>query len=141
MTSETLAPTRPPLSLIAVAVVLGWVVAGYAFYAGSSERQATEAKLAQAEAARAGLATELEQQRAAVAQADELRQKLAAVQADLAQSQARLAAAEQRATGLTADLGSRTHERDALQARLEATKTAPAEAHPAAPKAPARKTP
>ena len=148
MSSDATASSRPPLSLLIAVALLGWIVAGFAFYASSGDRQATEAKLAETETARAALATQLEQQRAAVAQAAELTQKLAAAEADLAQSQARATAAEQHVSGLTADLAARTHERDALQARLESGKSAPAAAQKApvppaaaaAPKPPAHKT-
>ncbi len=134
MTSDVVASSRPPLSLLLVTALLGWAVAGYAFYSAGSDRSGIEAKLAQTETARAGLASELEQQRALAGQVDELRQKLAAAQADLTQSQARAADATQRVTALTADLATRTKERDTLQAKLEAAQASAAPARGAAAK-------
>lgn len=134
MPSDVVASTRPPLSLLLGITLLGWAVAGYAFYSSGGDRDALQAKLTQTEAARAGLAAELEQQKASAGQVDDLRQKLTAVQADLAQSQAKAAEAAQRVTALTADLATRTHERDALQAKLDAAQT-----HAPAPKTPAHK--
>jgi uncharacterized protein YlxW (UPF0749 family) len=132
MPSDVVTSSRPPLSLLLGIALLGWGVAGYAFYSTGGTRDGISAKLAQTEAARATLATELEQQRATAGQADDLRKQLAAAQAELTQAQAATAEATQRVTGLTAELAARTKERDSVAARLDAAQAAAGQARAAA---------
>ncbi len=129
MPSAARSPSRPALVLLTLAAFLGWGIAGYAFI----QRDNAGAQLAQTEAARAALATDLEHQKAAAGQVAELQQKLAAAEAALAQSQAAAAQAAQQVTALTADVAARTHERDVLQAQVKAAPAAAAAESHAAP--------
>ena len=141
MPSAVRSPSRTGLVLLTGVSVLAWAIAGYAFI----QRDDAGAKLAQTEAARATLASQLEHAQAATGQATDLQQKLTAAEAELAQSQAHVTEATQQVATLTAELATRTHERDSLKAQLQAAQSNAA-AHPApethaapAPKPPAHK--
>jgi chromosome segregation ATPase len=144
MASDSHALSRPPLSLLIAVALLGWGVAGYAFYAAGGDREATEAKLAQTEAARAGLADELEHLRSASGQLADLQQKITAAEAELTKTQANAAEVAQNLTKLNEEVAARTHDRDVLKAQADAAKAASPGATPAhstaAQKAPSHKT-
>ena len=116
MPSAARSSSRTAVSLLIGVSLLSWAITGYAFI----QRDDAGAKLAQTEAARASLASDIEHAKADTGQVADLQQKLAAAQADLAKSQASATEASQQVTTLAADLATRTHERDVLKGQLQA---------------------